>query len=84
MPNLPTARQKTRGVRRAREGRGVLEGLHRLVGDPTAVASTILRCDGPARFHLRCFLEPFLPRVAVLSPAEIRPGISVRFLGVAR
>ncbi|MBZ5698051.1 MAG: flagellar biosynthesis protein FlhA [Acidobacteriia bacterium] len=64
--------------------RRVLDGLQRLVGDPTAIASTILLCNSPARFHLRRLLEPFLPRVVVLSPTEIPPGTSVQSLGVVR
>jgi type III secretory pathway component EscV len=62
----------------------VLDGLQKLVGDPAAIASTILLCNSPARFHLRRLLEPFLPRVVVLSLTEIPPGISVQSLGVVR
>jgi hypothetical protein len=62
----------------------VLDGLQKSVGDPAAIASTILLCKSPARFHLRRLLEPFLPRVVVLSPTEIPPGISVQSLGVVR
>jgi flagellar biosynthesis protein FlhA len=64
--------------------RRVLEGLQRLVGDPAAASSTILLCHSPARFHLRRLLEPFLPRVVVLAPAEIPPGVTVQSLGVIR
>jgi len=64
--------------------RRLLEGLQRLVGDPAAVSSTILLCNSPARFHLRRLLEPFLPRIVVVSPAEIPPGTSVQSLGVVR
>jgi flagellar biosynthesis protein FlhA len=64
--------------------RRVLEGLQRLVGDPTTASSTILLCHSPARFHLRRLLEPFLPRVVVLAPAEIPPGVTVQSLGVIR
>jgi flagellar biosynthesis protein FlhA len=64
--------------------RRVLDGLQRLVGDPTAIASTVLLCNSPGRFHLRRLLEPFLPRVVVLSPAEIPASISVQSLGVVR
>ena len=64
--------------------RRVLDGLQRLVGDPTAVASTILLCNSPARIHLRRLLEPLLPHVVVLSPTEIPPGITVQSLGVVR
>jgi flagellar biosynthesis protein FlhA len=64
--------------------RRVLEGLQRLVGDPATASSTILLCHSPARFHLRRLLEPFLPRVVVLAPAEIPPGVTVQSLGVIR
>jgi flagellar biosynthesis protein FlhA len=64
--------------------RRVLEGLQRLVGDRVALSSTILLCNSPARFHLRRLLEPFIPRIVVLSPAEIPPTVSVQSLGVVR
>jgi len=64
--------------------RRVVDGLQRLVGDPTTASSTILLCQSPARFHLRRLLEPFLPRVVVLAPVEIPPGTSVQSLGVIR
>jgi flagellar biosynthesis protein FlhA len=64
--------------------RRLLDGMQRLVGDPVAVSSTILLCNSPARFHLRRLLEPFLPRIVVVSPAEIPPGTSVQSLGVVR
>lgn len=64
--------------------RRVLEGLQRLVGDRVALSSTILLCSSPARFHLRRLLEPFIPRIVVLSPAEIPPTVSVQSLGVVR
>jgi flagellar biosynthesis protein FlhA len=64
--------------------RRLLDGLQRLVGDPATASSTILLCHSPARFHLRRLLEPFLPRVVVLAPAEIPAGITVQSLGVIR
>src|SRR5271163_602809 len=64
--------------------RHVLESLQRLVGDRVALSSTILICNSPVRFHLRRLLEPFIPRIVVLSPAEIPASISVQSLGVVR
>jgi flagellar biosynthesis protein FlhA len=64
--------------------RRLLDGLQRLIGDPATASSTILLCHSPARFHLRRLLEPFLPRVVVLAPAEIPPGVTVQSLGVIR
>src|SRR5262249_52084822 len=62
----------------------VLESLQKLVGDRVALSSTILLCNTPVRFHLRRLLEPFIPRIVVLSPAEIPPSISIQSLGVVR
>jgi len=59
----------------------VLEGLRRLGGDQVALTTPILLCSTPARFHLRRLLEPFLPRIVVLSPNEIPPRVHVHTLG---
>jgi flagellar biosynthesis protein FlhA len=64
--------------------RRLLDGLQSLIGDPATASSTILLCHSPARFHLRRLLEPFLPRVVVLAPGEIPPGVTVQSLGVIR
>ena len=64
--------------------RRVLESLQKAVGDKVALNSMTLLCNSPARFHLRRLLEPFLPRVVVLSPAEIPATISIQSLGVVR
>jgi flagellar biosynthesis protein FlhA len=64
--------------------RRVLDSLQGIVGDRVALSSTVLVCNSPVRFHLRRLLEPFIPRIVVLSPAEIPPAISVQSLGVVR
>lgn len=64
--------------------RTVLESLQRLVGDRVALSSTVLVCNSPVRFHLRRLLEPFIPRIVVLSPPEIPANVSVQSLGVVR
>ncbi|MGB6385686.1 MAG: flagellar biosynthesis protein FlhA [Terriglobales bacterium] len=64
--------------------RRILDGLRLLAGDQVAQTAPILLCSTPARFHLRRLLEPFLPKVVVLSPLEIPPMISVQSLGVVR
>ncbi|HUL15560.1 MAG TPA: flagellar biosynthesis protein FlhA [Terriglobales bacterium] len=64
--------------------RKVLEGLQKLVGDRVALSSTVLLCNTPVRFHLRRLLEPFIPRIVVLSPAEIPATVNVQSLGVVR
>jgi flagellar biosynthesis protein FlhA len=64
--------------------RRVLESLQKAVGDKVALNSMTLMCNSPARYHLRRLLEPFLPRIVVLSPAEIPATVSVQSLGVVR
>ncbi len=62
--------------------RQLLESVKRLTGDGEASALPVLLCPSPARYHLRRWLEPFLPKVTVLAPSEIPPEIRVRSLGV--
>jgi flagellar biosynthesis protein FlhA len=64
--------------------RRVLEGLKKLLGEPLTVPSPIVLCSSPTRFHLRRLLEPFLPRLVVLSPAEIPTAVSIQTLGVVQ
>ncbi len=64
--------------------RRILDGLRQLAGDQVAQTAPILLCGTPARFHLRRLLEPFLPKIVVLSPLEIPPMISVQSLGTVR
>jgi flagellar biosynthesis protein FlhA len=62
--------------------RRILDGLRRLAGEQVAMASPVLLCATPARYHLKRLLEPFLPKVVVLSPLEVPPVIEVQSLGV--
>jgi len=64
--------------------RRVLESLKHLAGDQVAQTAPVLLCPTPARFHLRRLLEPFLPKVVVLSPLEIPPAVPVQSLGMVR
>jgi len=64
--------------------RRILDSLQKSIGDKSTINTMTLVCSSPARFHLRRLLEPFLPRIVVLSPAEIPPTISVQSIGVLR
>ena len=64
--------------------RRILDGLRTLAGDQVAQTAPILLCSTPARFHLRRLLEPFLPKIVVLSPLEIPPMVPVQSLGTVR
>lgn len=64
--------------------RRILDGLRSHMGEQMGLASPALLCSSPARFHLRRLLEPFLPKLAVLSPAEIPNSVTVQSMGVVR
>src|ERR1700689_3853977 len=64
--------------------RRVCDGLRALFGEQVVTAPPILLCSSPARFQLRRLLEPFLPKIVVLAPAEIPPLIPVQSIGVLR
>src|SRR5581483_2125038 len=74
-PNATTAMQPS-FVRR------IVEGMRRLAGEQVAIASPVLLCSTPARYHVKRLLEPFLPKLVVLSPLEIPPLIEVQAIGV--
>ena len=64
--------------------RRVLEGLRSSFGEEVGAAPPVLLCSSPGRFYLRRLLEPFLPKVIVISPTEIPSITPVRSLGVVR
>jgi flagellar biosynthesis protein FlhA len=64
--------------------RRILDGLRKLAGEHVALASPVLLCSTPARYHLKRLLEPFLPKVVVLSPLEVPPVVEVQSVGILR
>jgi len=61
--------------------RRILEGLKKLAGEQVRLATPVLLCNTPVRYHLRRMLEPFLPKLVVLSPAEVPPIVQVQSVG---
>jgi len=64
--------------------RRILDSLRGFAGEHISAGSLVLLCNSPARFHLRRLLEPFLPRLVVLSPAEIPSAVTIQSVGVLR
>lgn len=64
--------------------RRVLDGLRAMLGDQVTMAPPVLLCSSPGRFYLRRHLEPFIPRIVVISPSEIPPMTQVMSLGSVR
>ncbi len=61
--------------------RKLVESVKRLTGGGSTTAMPVLLCPSPARYHVRRWLEPYLPKVTVLAPIEIPPEIRVRSIG---
>ncbi len=61
--------------------RRLLDSVKRLTEGGSGLALPVLLCPSPARYHVRRWLEPFLPKVTVLAPAEIPAEIRVRSIG---
>jgi flagellar biosynthesis protein FlhA len=61
--------------------RRLLDSVKRLTGTASQMALPVLLCPSPARYHVRRWLEPFIPKITVLAPIEIPPEIRVRSVG---
>ena len=62
--------------------RRVLDGLRMNFGKEISSAPPVLLCSSPGRYYLRRLLEPFIPRIVVISPGEIPPMTPVQSVGV--
>lgn len=62
----------------------VVDSLKGLIGTQSSSALPVLLCPSPARYYLRRWLEPLVPRVTVVSPAEIPPETRLRAVGTIR
>jgi flagellar biosynthesis protein FlhA len=64
--------------------RRLTDSLRQLIGANTAAALPVLLCSSPARYHVKRWLEPVLPRMAVVAAGEIPPEIRLRPVGTVR
>jgi len=61
--------------------RRLLEALRKIVGENVDVATPVILCSANTRFHLRRLLEPFLPKIVVISHGEIPALTPVHSIG---
>ena len=61
--------------------RRIVESWKQLTGGASNSGSPVLLCSSPARYYLRRWLEPFMPRVSVIAPSELPVDMRVRSLG---
>jgi flagellar biosynthesis protein FlhA len=64
--------------------RRLVDSVRSLIGSASAAAPPVLLCPSPARFHVKRWLEPMLPRLAVVAASEIPPEIRLRPVGAVR
>jgi flagellar biosynthesis protein FlhA len=64
--------------------RRLTDSVRQLIGSSTAAALPVLLCPSPARYHVKRWLEPVLPRLAVVAASEIPPEIRLRPVGTVR
>jgi flagellar biosynthesis protein FlhA len=61
--------------------RRLADSLRRLIPASSAAALPVLLCPSPARYHVKRWLEPVMPRLAVVAASEIPPEIRLRPVG---
>ena len=64
--------------------RRLADSVNRLIGSASAAVTPVLLISSPARYHVKRWLEPFLPRLAVLSASEIPPEVRLHPVGTVR
>jgi flagellar biosynthesis protein FlhA len=64
--------------------RRLIDSLRRLIPAASAAALPVLLIPSPARYYVKRWLEPFMPRLAVVSAGEIPPEIRLRPAGTVR
>jgi flagellar biosynthesis protein FlhA len=64
--------------------RRLTDSLRQLIGSSSSAALPVLLCPSPARYHVKRWLEPVLPRLSVIAAGEIPPEIRLRPVGTVR
>jgi flagellar biosynthesis protein FlhA len=64
--------------------RRLIDSVNRLIGSASPAVPPVLLVPSPARYHVKRWLEPILPRLAVLAASEIPPEVRLRPVGTVR
>jgi flagellar biosynthesis protein FlhA len=64
--------------------RRLTDSVRQLIGGSASAALPVLLCPSPARYHVKRWLEPALPRLAVIAAGEIPPEVRLRPVGTVR
>jgi flagellar biosynthesis protein FlhA len=60
------------------------DSLKHLIGASASSALPVLLCPSPARYYVRRWLEPIMPRLSVIAVAEIPSEVRLRPVGTVR
>jgi flagellar biosynthesis protein FlhA len=64
--------------------RRLTDSVRSLIGSASSAAPPVLLCPSPARYYVKRWLEPVLPRLAVVAAGEIPSEIRLRPVGTVR
>jgi len=64
--------------------RRLADSLRQLIPSSSSSALPVLLCPSPARYHVKRWLEPVLPRLAVIAASEVPPDVRLRPVGTVR
>ena len=64
--------------------RRLLDSLKTLISSSNTSVLPVLLCPSPARYHVKRWIEPLLPRLAVVAAAEIPPETPLKPVGTVR
>jgi flagellar biosynthesis protein FlhA len=64
--------------------RRLTDSLKQLIGSASSTALPVLLCPSPARYHVKRWVEPVLPRLAVVAAGEIPCEVRLRPVGTVR
>jgi len=64
--------------------RRLADSLKILIGASSYSVLPVLLCPSPARYHVKRWLEPLMPRLAVIAAGEISPEIRLKPAGTVR
>jgi len=64
--------------------RRLTDSVRSLIGSASSSAPPVLLCPSPARYYVKRWLEPVLPRLTVVAASEVPPEIRLRPMGTVR
>ncbi len=64
--------------------RRLADSLRQLIASVPSTALPVLLAPSPARYHIKRWIEPWVPRMAVIAAVDIPPETRLRHMGTVR